>query len=165
MTHPTPLRPNGKLRRHRTKSFEHTINGLLTKRTHVLEELKAAQIKLETVEGDLAAIDRTLKLVGYTDDPEAVMPTRKNRRLFKKGETLKAALSVLGASDTELTSREISLKLIGDRGLDKSDNDLLKQITSRVYTALKKEAELGRLDAIRKSGHPVSWKLVTQNLK
>ena len=102
----------------------------------------------------------TLKLVGYADDPEAIMPTRKNRRLFKKGETLKAALLILGSSDTEVTSREIGLELMGDRGLDQNDNDLLKQITSRVYTALKREAELGRAQAIRKAGHPVSWKLV-----
>ena len=165
MTHPTPLRPNGKLRRHRTKNFEHTINGLLTKRTHVLEALKTAKAELETVETDLAAIDRTLKLVGFSDDPDTIMPSRKNRRLFKKGETLSGALDILQNTNRALTSREISIELISKRDLDPEDSELLKQVTGRVYTALKREAERGRLQSIRKAGHPVSWSLVAENFE
>ena len=156
MTHPIPKRPNGTLRRHRTKGFEHTINGLLTKRTHLIESVKQAREVLQSVEDDLAALDRVLALVGYTDDPDDVMPSRTNRRIFVAGEIARSCLKELSKGGQK-TSRELSLLLLGQKGLDLSDKDLVNGVTSRVSNALKKEVKAGRVKKV--GAGPAKWEI------
>ena len=96
MTHPIiSTRPNGTIRSQRSSGaleFQHTISGLLTKRSHVVAELKAAQDAMAEAQADIAALDRSLKLMGFGDDPKPYMPCRKNRRIFKKGRNAKGCL-------------------------------------------------------------------------
>ena len=80
-------RPNGTIRSRRAKGareFQHTIGGLLTKRSHVVQKLREAEFAHADAQADVAAIDRALKLVGFKDDPRPYMPKRKNRRIFKE---------------------------------------------------------------------------------
>ena len=87
----------------------------------------------------MAALDRALKLMGFKDDPRPYMPKRKNRRIFKKGEMLSGAYAVLRQADGPLSSREICLKLLSDKGLEALDKKTVNQVTSRVYKALLRE--------------------------
>tara|TARA_R110002110_G_scaffold411228_1_gene635375 strand:+ start:8851 stop:9336 length:486 start_codon:yes stop_codon:yes gene_type:complete len=157
MAHIIPTRPNGTLRTQRTKGFELAINALLSKRTYVLEDAKAARAALEAVEADLAALDHTLGVLGFTEDPAKYMPTRKNRRVFKKGEMVRSALAVLREASGPLSSREICLALLEAKGIDTSDKRLVNQVTSRVYKALQREAGAGRVTAKQHSGRSLVW--------
>ena len=163
MTHPIiSTRPNGTIRSQRSSGaleFQHTISGLLTKRSHVVAELKAAQDAMAEAQADIAALDHSLKLMGFGDDPKPYMPCRKNRRIFKKGEMLRGAYDLLRQADGPLSSREICLKLLSDRGFDLSDKKTVNQVTSRVYKALLKEQESGRISG-QQDRQVMVWALV-----
>ena len=132
--------------------FQHTISGLLTKRSQVVQTLRDAEYALADAQADVAALDRALKLMGFKDDPRPYMPKRKNRRIFKKGEMLSGAYEVLREADGPLSSREICLKLLSDKGLDALDKKTINQVTSRVYKALLREQEVGRVTARQGAG-------------
>jgi len=153
-------RPNGTIRSRRAKGareFQHTIGGLLTKRSHVVQTLREAEFALADAQADVAAIDRALKLVGFKDDPRPYMPKRKNRRIFKKGEMLSGAYAVLREADGPLSSREICLKLLSDKGLEALDKKTVNQVTSRVHKALMGEQEAGRVVSQQHAGKALVW--------
>ena len=139
--------------------FQHTISGLLTKRSQVVQTLRDAEYALADAQADVAALDRALKLLGFKDDPRPYMPKRKNRRIFKKGEMLSGAYEVLREADGPLSSREICLKLLSDKGLDALDKKTVNQVTSRIYKALMVEQEAGRVVAQQHSGRALIWRL------
>lgn len=66
MTHPTPLHPSGKLKRSRTDAYEHTINGLLTKRADLFNEAERLRDRMAEIKNDVVALDRVLGTLGYT---------------------------------------------------------------------------------------------------
>ena len=103
MPHRLSLRPNGTIRAQRSKNYAMAISGLMTRRSFIVPE------KPDTIESDLADIDRSLQLLGFKEDPERSMPTRRNQRIFRKGEMIKAIRAVLRAATEPMSSREICL--------------------------------------------------------
>ena len=138
--------------------FQHTISGLLTKRSQVAQTLRDAEYAFKDAQADVAAIDRALRLLGFKEDPRPYMPKRKNRRIFKKGEMLSGAYAVLREADGPLSSREICLKLLSDKGLDALDKKTINQVTSRVYKALMGERDAGRVAGHQHSGRALVWR-------
>ena len=65
---------------------------------------------------------------------------------------------MLREADGPLSSREICLKLLSDKGLDCLDKKTVNQVTSRVYKALMIERESGRLIGTQ-SGRATAWHL------
>lgn len=103
MPHRLTLRPNGKIRAQRSKDYSMAINGLMTHRSFLISEAP------DTLDIDLQAIDRSLQLLGFTEEPQDFMPCRKNKRIFRKGEMLRLIRGVLEVADRPMTSREICL--------------------------------------------------------
>ena len=139
---------NGAIRVQRTKDFRIAINGLLTRRSFLLSE------KPDTLAADIAAIDRTLQLLGCTVNPDDYMPTRRKQRIFRKGEMLRLIRGVLKDADKPMTSREICLAILPS-DFDLSDKRRVNEATSRVYKALVRECGNGRVDKVE--GWPAKW--------
>ena len=97
---------NGSVRPQRTKDFRIAINGLLTRRSFLLSE------KPDTLAADIAAIDRTLQLLGCMVNPDDYMPIRRNQRVFRKGEMLRLIRGVLKDATAPMNSREICLAIL-----------------------------------------------------
>lgn len=152
-------RPNGTIRTQKTKDYEHTINGLISKRSFLVDDVKAAKAALGELEADIDAIDRSLKLLGLEDDPRRYMPSRKNRRFFKRGQMLQACFDVLREAKAPLTSREICL-LILPESVEPQDKKAINQITTRILKALQKQAEYGRVKAIEPDEGVVMWEII-----
>ena len=121
---------------------------LLTRRSFLLSE------KPDTLAADIAAIDRTLQLLGCTVNPDDYMPTRRNQRIFRRGEMLRLIKDVLKDADKPMTSREVCLAILPP-DFDLSDKRRVNQVSTRVYKALCREFEAGRVDRIE--GWPVRW--------
>ena len=138
MPHRLTLRPNGKIRAQRSKDYSMAINGLMTRRSFLISEAP------ENLGIDLEAIDRSLQLLGFTEDPQAFMPCRKNKRIFAKGEMLRLIRDVLRDTDKPMTSREICLAILPP-DFDLSDKRRVNEATSRVYKVLCRECEAGRV--------------------
>ena len=139
---------NGSVRPQRTRDYRTAINGLLTRRSFLLSE------KPDTLAADIAAIDRTLQLLGCNVNPDDYMPTRRNQRIFRKGEMVRLVRDVLKDADRPMTSREICLAILPP-DFDFSDNRRVNQVTSRVCKVLCRECEAGRVDRVE--GWPVRW--------
>ena len=108
------LRANGTIRPQRSKDFSMAINGLMTRRSFIISEAP------ETLSSDLAAIDRSLQLLGFTENPQDFMPEQRNQRVFHRGEMIKLIRAVLRDATEPMTSREICLAILPD-SFDKGD--------------------------------------------
>ncbi|MEO0815755.1 MAG: hypothetical protein AAFX86_00480 [Pseudomonadota bacterium] len=153
MDHPIPLNPSGSVKRSRTDSYEHTINGLLSKRAELFNEADNVRGRLAEIKNDVAALDRTLKALGFTGDLEALMPRQKVYRLFGQGELLEACMRELRHAERPLKSREIAQAIVALQGDDARDRKHVTEITRRVSKCLRIEREKGtvrgRLDSAR----------------
>jgi len=152
MPHRLSLRPNGKHRKQRATDYSVTINGLMTRRSLLLSE------KPDTLTDDLAAIDYVLKLCGFNENPQAYMPARRKKGIFKKGEKIRLIRQILQEADKPLTSREICLAALEGKDFDLSDTQRLNQTTTGIYNVLCYQHRNGRVDRV--GGYPSKWRIV-----
>ncbi|MBU1288315.1 MAG: hypothetical protein KJ871_11375 [Alphaproteobacteria bacterium] len=99
------LQPNGKIRLQRTKTFEITINGLLAKRVHLIRDGER--------QDDIAALDRTLRVLGYEGEIASIRPT-ESVRVFRNGALRRACLDVLEAAEAAHQSGDCGAGLCGE---------------------------------------------------
>ncbi|MFY9626757.1 MAG: hypothetical protein WAK03_01210, partial [Methylocystis sp.] len=66
----------------RTETFDHTITGLLKKRSDLFNEAERLRDRLAEIRNDIGAVDRVLGTLGYTGDLDASMPRQKRKVLF-----------------------------------------------------------------------------------
>jgi hypothetical protein len=125
------------IRRSRTDTFEHTINGLLTKRADLFGEAERIRDRLAEIKNDVAALDRVLGSLGYTGDLDAAMPRQKREVLFGRGELTRAILDELRDAPAPLTSRDIAKAIVALDGKDARDRRLLSDVVKRVGKALR----------------------------
>jgi hypothetical protein len=83
------------IKRSRTDTFEHTINGLLTKRADLFNEAIRLRDRTAEIKNDVDAIDRVLGTLGYTGDLDLEMPRQKRHVVFGKGELTRSILDEL----------------------------------------------------------------------
>ena len=143
------LSASGTIRPQRSKDFSMAINGLMTRRSFIVTEAP------ETLTSDLAAIDRSLQLLGFTEDPNSYMPRQRNKRVFAKGEMLRLITGVMREATEPLSSREICITILSAKGFDMSDKRRVNQATSRVYKKLCIEADAGRVKRVDE--WPARW--------
>jgi hypothetical protein len=149
----------GTLKPSKTEAFEHTINGLLTKRAELFNEAERLRDRTAEIKNDVAALDRVLGTLGYTGDLDSIMPRQKVVRLFGQGELLHACLHELRQADGPLTSREIARNIVELRGDDPNDRKYLSDMTRRISKCLRKERAAGRVVARQHSGKALVWSL------
>lgn len=129
----------------RTDTFDHTITGLLTKRADLFGEAERIRDRLAEIKNDIAAVDRTLDVLGYKGDLDAAMPRQKREVIFGRGELSKAIYGELRHADGPLSSRDIAREIITMRGEDARDRRYLTELTKRVSKALRGMREDGNV--------------------
>ena len=160
MTHQTPLSPAGTLKPSKTSSFEHTINGLLTKRADLFNEAERLRDRQAEIKNDASAIDRVLDTLGYKGDLDAIMPRQKVTRLFGSGELLRACLHELRHADELMTSREIARNIVELRGDDPNDRKYLSDMTRRISKCLRQERAVGSVRLKEMRSNAAVWEYV-----
>lgn len=141
----------------RTDTFEHTISGLLTKRADLFGEAERIRDRLAEIRNDIGALDRTLGVLGYTDDLDAAMPRQKREVIFGKGELSKAIYSELRTATGPITSRDIAREIVALRGEDARDRKYLSDLTKRVSKALRAMREAGDVRGVTDAKGNVLW--------
>ncbi len=76
------MKPISKLAKAKTTDYLHTINGLLTKRAELFNEAIQIRNRLAEIKNDISAIDRSLGTLGYKGDIDAIMPRKKQNRIY-----------------------------------------------------------------------------------
>lgn len=123
----------------RTDTFDHTISGLLTKRSDLFNEAERIRDRLAEIRNDLGAIERTLGVLGYDGDLDAAMPRQKREVLFGKGELTRAVFDVLRDARGPLTSRQIAQEIVALSGMDARDRKFMGDLVKRVGKACRQQ--------------------------
>ena len=147
MTYRLALKEDGKIRIRQSKDYSCAINALMMKRAQILYQPNASQ--------DIDVIDKALALLGFHEDPQKYMRCRENRRLFEKGELRQITLEVVSNAPTPITSREIAIIILDQRGHCISDKDFLYQITSQVGKIMRRHEAC---ENVKSGGHPIKWR-------
>ena len=145
------------IRRSRTESFEHTINGLLTKRADLFNEGETIRDRLAQLRADIEAVDRVLGALGYEGELDAAMPRAKRNVMFGRGELTRAILEVLRDAEGPMTSRDITRLVVADTGDRKAFSEAVKRV-SKALRALAQDGAVGRQKA--RTGESVWQRLV-----
>jgi hypothetical protein len=132
------------IKRSRTETFEHTINGLLTKRADLFNEAIRIRDRLAEIKNDIGALDRVLGTLGYTGDLDAEMPRQKREVLFGRGELTRSILDELRNASGPMGSRDIAQAIVSLSGQDARDRKTITELTRRASKALR---------ILKKSGH------------
>lgn len=145
---------------YQTETFEHTINGLLQKRADHYNEVERIRDRLAELRNDVAALDRTLRTLGFTGDLDQIMPRRKVYRLFGQGELLEACLHELRHAERPLKTREIAQGIVALKGEDARDRGYVSEITRRISKCLRGERERGTIRAKMDRSRNLEWEMV-----
>ena len=128
--------------RHRSDTYEHTINGLLAKRGEIMEEIAVTRERLAVMSNDVEAIDRILETLGY--DGEVKLTPRVPRVvLFYRGE-LRQFLAGYLRDHGPSTSRQMAEALVQMEGKDARDRRMMNDIVKRIGKALRQMVGAGQ---------------------
>lgn len=129
--------------RHRSDTYEHTINGLLAKRGEIMEEIGATRERLAILSNDVEAIDRILETLGYEGHVK-LTPRVPRIVLFYRGE-LRQFLAGYLRDHGPSTSRQMAEALIQMEGKDARDRRMMNDIVKRMGKALRQMVDVGQV--------------------
>jgi len=144
--------------RRTTETYQHTINGLLQKRSEMMEEVAVTRERLAVLSNDIESMDRVLERLGYSGN---VQLTARVPRivLFYRGELRQFLIGQL-REHGPLTSRSMAEKLIQMDGKDARDRRMVSDVVRRIGKALRQMQDAKLIVGTKtKSMGEYSWRL------
>ena len=139
---------------------EHILSGLIGKRGEITGELEALQARANDLLTALAGLDATIRLFAPNADLETVGFKRATAYLpATPGHTSRIVLDTLCEAPEPLTSRDLTLLVMKERGLSASDHNLFLTMHKRVLSALRNLRIRGRVRSDKRSGSNLRWGL------
>ena len=137
----------------RITDYTETQNGLLKTRSDLFNEAERITERLAEIKNDIKALDKTLRLIGYEGDLDAIMPRQKRNVIFGQGELLGALMLELRHAQGPMRSRELAQNVLATSGDDIRDKRAVSDLTRRVSKCLrvqrKKGVVIGKMDESR----------------
>lgn len=126
-----------------TETFQHTISGLILKRSQMMDELVVIRERMGVLSNDIEALDRVLETLGY--DGEIKLTARVPRIvLFYRGE-LRQFLQNQLREHGAMTTRQMAVNLVNLEGKDGRDQRMMCDIVRRMGKALRQMVDVGIL--------------------
>ena len=116
------------------------IHALKRKRAVISGELYKAEARCAAMRQHLAALDQTLKLMGYEGDPKDIRPVKTRQFLFRKGELPRAIMDIQRTANGPLTDDELTGRVMALKGLDADNGELVCMVLAKVKAARKRLA-------------------------
>lgn len=104
-------------------------------------------------DADITALDRTLRVLGYEGETDAIMPEEREI-VFRRRGLRYACLEALEAAGHPLTSREIAERVYVGK-----DAEYIAAATMRISKALKADRQCGNVGAQRCGKWRLLWTL------
>jgi hypothetical protein len=144
--------------RRTTETYEHTIGGLLQKRSEMMEELAVIRERMAVLSNDVEALDRVLEQLGYDGDIK-LTPRVPRVVLFYRGELRQFLLNQL-RDNGEMTSRRLAENLVQVEGKDGRDRRMMADVVRRIGKALRQMQSSGMVSSTRtKSMGEYAWRI------
>tara|TARA_R110000851_G_scaffold264646_1_gene417228 strand:+ start:86 stop:517 length:432 start_codon:yes stop_codon:yes gene_type:complete len=137
---------------------DYMVEGLAKKRAELAGEIERTQDALHKLVTDLEHIDATLRIIAPDMEIEAIRPKvfTAPEDWSRRGEMARVCLSILRTARDPMTSREIAAQMVIQRGMA-ADQKMLKLMTKRVSTCLKRQRDLGRAVSEDGPGFHLLW--------
>lgn len=139
----------------------HVITALVKRRAELAGDIENTHETLRKMISDLETLDRTLLMFDPDYEIEAIKPKafRPPEDWSKRGEMSRMVLSALRQATDALTTRDIALQLITERGLNTGDVKLLRLMTKRVGVCLRDQRNMGRVVSEQGPGQYNVWRI------
>lgn len=117
---------------------DYMVEGLVKKRAELAGEVERTHQRLRELVNQLGHLDETLKIVAPDIAVEAIAPKvfRPPADWSRRGEMRRVLLSILRTARDPMTSREIAMQMIVERGAPVEDK-ILNLMSKRCATALR----------------------------
>jgi len=136
------------------------LNGLVRKRAEIAGRIEANQQELRRLIADLDSVEATIRVFDPTVDLNAVHPRPvPPRHAAFKGEVSRIVFVSLRQATTPITSRQIAVLMVKERGLNPDDRDLMTLMTKRVGACLNTQCKRGVVRSVRVPGPLLGWEL------
>ena len=141
------------------ESYDHTISGLLRKRSDMMGEAQDLRARMAVISNDIEALDRVLEALGYEGDLRNLVPRGNRIVLFYRNELRQRLLNELREAKAPVSSRELAERIVAGEGKDAYDKRLMVDIVKRVGKALKLLRERGVVSGGRDRMGRYVWRL------
>lgn len=115
-------------------SGTHVISALVAKRAELSGKMIDLDGQKAALRAQLRHVDHTLAIFGYGDPPREITPVRPKVNRFKRREL---AMFVMGLEreGVKLSNHDAAQRIMGAKGRDASDRELVRKITEAVKKA------------------------------
>lgn len=107
----------------------------MTKRAELYRARQEARAALAELDDDIAAMDSTLRILGYEHDPDDAMPTVAQNPMFKRGQLRRLIYEALREAGP-LSCREIAARISDADGKELSA--VAKRVDRSLYKAFQR---------------------------
>lgn len=135
--------------------------ALIRLHAEIAGKLKATKQEATKFRGDLKHIGAVIQLLEPGFDLRSIIPKRPHPRneWFGRGECVHSALNVLRTAEKPLTTRQIAVRVLQDRGVPEIKKALVDKTARAIYAALqfrRGKSVIGHDDTM-----PTRWSLPT----
>ena len=136
------------------------LHALTRKRAEVAGQIEHNQFELRCLIAELDHVDATIRIFNPDIDIAAIRnkPVPPRHAAFK-GEVTRLVLDTLRMATEPVTSRDIALQLMADRGLDPGDRALAVLMVKRVCACLRVQKRKGLIQNIPSIGNLQGWEI------
>lgn len=120
-----------------TKGYEHTISGLMKKRSELMGEAQELRARQAEVCNALDSIDYVLRSLGFQGDLDGMRPRSNRVVYFHRNELRRFLIEELRNASSPVSARDLAEKIIGIEGKDARDRTLRNDMVKRVGKSLK----------------------------
>ncbi len=136
---------------------QHTISGLLRKRSALERENAECRERMAIIANDIEAIDRVLDTFGYQGTLEGRTPRAARIILFYRNELRQFLQAELAKAERPMSTRELAQIICRTEGKNWQDRRLLADVVKRASKALREMRRLGIITSVQDRGRNFVW--------
>lgn len=140
---------------------DHVIAGLLKRRSELAGRAEEMQRQFRQLLDDIDNLDATLRIFQPDIDLEEIKPTPLPPRFpAYKGEIARIVLTALRQTTNPMTTRDLTMLVMTERGLNIRDKKLQGAMAKRTGACLEQYRNRGLIKSERHAGNVVTWEIV-----
>lgn len=144
---------------------EHAVAALIRKRAELAGQLEHHQAMERQLIIDLDNVDATLRLF----QPDIALEEIKSkplppRQAAYKGEVARIVLGSLRTAHHPLTTEELTMHVMAERGMNTADKKLVRTVSKRVGACLRHHRTRGVLSSEDGPGGRIMWRVGSTKL-
>ncbi len=114
------------------------VSGLATKRAELTGQIQHYRTQIAKLAGNVAHIDAAIKIFAPDMNLRGVRAkaVRQRNSYFKPGEGPRAVLDSLRTAGQALTTREVTERIVADRGIEPTLTDAVQKSISMILNKL-----------------------------